>query len=174
MIGIVLITHGPIGAALCVAMEHVVGPQTQIASIGIDSDDDTLARRDDIEAAIRHVDRGDGVLLLTDMFGSTPSNLALSFRDGEHVEVLAGVNMPMLVKLAKARPTYTFAECIEHATAAGRKYIYAASHLPEPCLNNAHPCRVPALSSEQIKATRTPEATAAAERARLMACHNYR
>jgi mannose PTS system EIIA component len=141
MIGLVLVTHGPLGNALRDAAEHVVGPQTQLACVSIDATDDPERRHADLAQALGEVDTGDGVLLLTDMFGSTPANLALSFRDGTHVEVLSGVNVPMLVKLAKARPLCGFADCIDRAIAAGRKYLHAACDVPESCLAGARPYR---------------------------------
>jgi PTS system mannose-specific IIA component len=142
MIGLVLITHGEIGVALHSAMEHVVGPQQQMASLSIGADDDIQLRRRDLEAAIDAVDRGDGVVLLTDMFGSTPSNLAIAMLARGAIEVIAGVNLPMLVKLAKIRSNRTLPECVEIAELAGRKYIAAASHLPEACLGGAACCQL--------------------------------
>ena len=141
MIGLVLITHCEIGSSLRSAMEHVVGPQQQITALSIGADDDIQARRRDLEAAIVAVDHGDGVILLTDMFGSTPSNLAIAMLGRPDLEVIAGVNLPMLVKLAKIRSNRTLEECIEIAETAGRKYISAASHLPETCLGGAVCCQ---------------------------------
>ena len=149
MIGLVLITHGEIGSCLRAAMEHVVGPQTQMRTLSIGADDDIQARRLDLEAATDAVDEGDGVILLTDMFGSTPSNMAVSMlgrerrtADGQGaVEVIAGVNLPMLVKLGKIRSSRTLEECIEIAELVGRKYIAAASRLPEVCLGGAACCQ---------------------------------
>ena len=140
MIGVVLITHGEIGASLRAAMEHVVGIQQQMATVSIGADDDIQARRRDLEAAIAAVDRGDGIVLLTDMFGSTPSNLAISMRDRDDLEVVAGVNLPMLVKLGQIRSNRTLDECIQIAETTGRKYIAAASHLSETCLGGAVCC----------------------------------
>ena len=142
MIGLVLITHGEIGSSLRLAMEHVVGPQQQMETLSIEADDDIQARRRDLEAAIASVDHGDGVILLTDMFGSTPSNLAVAMLDRSGIEVIAGVNLPMLVKLGKIRSHSTLAECIDNAEMAGRKYIAAASHLPEACLGGAACCQL--------------------------------
>lgn len=141
MIGLVLITHGDIGASLRAAMEHVVGKQQQMATLSIGADDDIQARRRDLEAAIVAVDHNDGVILLTDMFGSTPSNLAISMLERGDIEVIAGVNLPMLVKLAKVRSNRTLDECIDIAEGAGRKYIAAASRLPETCLGGAVCCK---------------------------------
>ena len=140
MIGVVLITHGEIGASLRAAMEHVVGVQQQMATLSIGADDDIQARRRDLEAAIAAVDRGDGIVLLTDMFGSTPSNLAISMRGRGDLEVIAGVNLPMLVKLGQIRSNRTLSECIGIAETTGRKYIAAASHLSETCLGGAVCC----------------------------------
>ena len=142
MIGVVLITHGEIGTSLRAAMEHVVGVQQQMATLSIGAEDDIQARRRDLEAAIAAVDRGDGIVLLTDMFGSTPSNLAISMRGRADLEVIAGVNLPMLVKLGQIRSSRTLAECIEIAETTGRKYIAAASHLSETCLGGAVCCSV--------------------------------
>jgi PTS system mannose-specific IIA component len=142
MIGLVLITHGEIGTSLRAAMEHVVGPQQQMETLSIAADDDIQARRRDLEAATDAVDRGDGAILLTDMFGSTPSNLAVAMLGRAGIEVIAGVNLPMLVKLGKIRSHSTLGECIDIAETAGRKYIAAASRLPEACLGGAACCQV--------------------------------
>ena len=131
MIGIVLVTHGRLAVELRLAMEHVVGEQRHVATMCIGADDDIDRCRQEIQARIAEVDQGDGVVLLTDMFGGTPSNLAISMMDREGVEVIGGVNLPMLVKLAKVRSLQTLAECVDCAELAGRKYICAASHAPE-------------------------------------------
>lgn len=123
MIGLVLVTHGRLALELRHAMEHVVGPQQAVATVCIGPEDDMEGRRADIRARIADVDQGDGVVLLTDIAGGTPSNLALSLADHRRVEVIAGVNLPLLVKLAKIRGTEPLAEAVEHATMAGRKYI---------------------------------------------------
>ncbi len=161
MIGLVLITHGEIGPSLRSAMEHVVGPQQQIAALSIGADDDIQARRRDLESAIVAVDHGDGVILLTDMFGSTPSNLAIAMLGRPDLEVIAGVNLPMLVKLAKIRSNRTLDECIEIAETAGRKYISAASHLPKTCLGGAVCCQMssaaPSETDIEIPRMRRPE-----------------
>lgn len=141
MIGLVLITHGEIGTALAAAAEHVVGPQQQLRTLSIGADDDIQDRRRDLEQAVAAVDRGDGVVVLTDMFGSTPSNLAVALLERGGVEVIAGVNLPMLVKLAKIRCNRTLTECVGIAELAGRKYIAAASGLPEDCLGGAACCQ---------------------------------
>ncbi len=137
MIGIVLVTHGAVGDALRDAMEHVVGAQTQVASVAIGPDDDMDEMRATILARVDDADTGDGVVLLTDMFGGTPSNLCLSVMGRGGVEVISGVNLPMLVKIVKARDRFPLAECVEWAEAAGRKYIAAASHLPAACLGGS-------------------------------------
>ena len=129
MIGMVLVTHGRLAEELRAAMEHVVGPQRGVATICIGVDDDVEQRRLDIRGCIESVDTGDGVVLITDMFGGTPSNLAISMMDRPGVDVIAGANLPMLVKLAKVRGRQTLAECVDCAEAAGRKYIAAASHV---------------------------------------------
>lgn len=129
MIGMVLVTHGHLATEFRAALEHVVGPQKLVATVSIGPDDDMEQRRQDIIAAVKAVDDGHGVVLLTDMFGGTPSNLAISMMDRPGVEVIAGVNLPMLVKLAKVRGTEPLAKAVEFAETAGRKYIAAASHV---------------------------------------------
>lgn len=129
MIGLVIVTHGELATELRRATEHVVGPQEAMATICIGPDDDMERRRDDIRAAVNNVDQGKGVILLTDMFGGTPSNLAISMlRDGK-VEVLAGVNLPMLIKLAEARADSSLAEAADKAKDAGQRYIAIASKI---------------------------------------------
>ncbi len=140
MIGMVLITHGELGGMLRAAMEHVVGPQKQVGTVSIGADDQIAGCRRALDAEIDQVNTGDGVMLLTDMFGSTPSNLAIAAMQRGGVEVIAGVNLPMLVKLAKIRSQRTLVECAEIAEIAGRKYIATASHLPSSCLGGAACC----------------------------------
>ncbi|MBM3550609.1 MAG: PTS sugar transporter subunit IIA [Alphaproteobacteria bacterium] len=127
MIGMVLVTHGHLATEFRAALEHVVGPQKQIAAISIGPEDDMERRRAEIIEAIREADTGEGVVLLTDMFGGTPSNLAISVMDGGKVEVLAGVNLPMLIKLASVRDTQPLEQAVLQAQDAGRKYVYIAS-----------------------------------------------
>ena len=129
MIGIVLVTHGNLAREFLAAMEHVVGKQDQARAISIGPDDDMEKRRADILAAAEEVDSGDGAILLTDMFGGTPSNLAISIMDRARVEVLAGVNLPMLIKLASVRVTEPLAVAVAQARDAGIKYISVASTL---------------------------------------------
>ena len=129
MIGMVLVTHGRLAAEFVAALEHVVGSQTQIAAVCIGPEDDMEARRQDILRAIGEVDSGAGAVLLTDMFGGTPSNLAISVMDRGKIEVIAGVNLPMLIKLASLRSTETLANAVRGAQEAGRKYINVASQL---------------------------------------------
>ena len=129
MIGIVLVTHGRLAAELALALEHVVGPQTQIGSVCIDPDDDMERRRAEILDCVARNDTGAGVVVLTDMFGGTPSNLAISIMDKAKVEIIAGVNLPMLIKLASARKTEPLAAAALSAQEAGRKYINIASQL---------------------------------------------
>ena len=129
MIGLVIVTHGQLAAELRLATEHVVGPQDNLETVCIGPDDDMERRRDDIRAAVKRVDRQSGVILLTDMFGGTPSNLAISMLSEGKVEVLAGVNLPMLIKLAEARQTSDLAEASEKAKEAGQRYIAIASKI---------------------------------------------
>jgi len=132
MIGMVLVTHGHLATEFRAALEHVVGPQKQLVSISIGPEDDMERRRADILEAIHRADSGDGVVLLTDMFGGTPSNLAISVMNGGKVEVLAGVNLPMLIKLASVRDTATLEQAVLQAQDAGRKYVYIASRVLNP------------------------------------------
>ncbi|MEM6903685.1 MAG: PTS sugar transporter subunit IIA [Pseudomonadota bacterium] len=134
MIGLVVVTHGRMGAEMLAAMEHVVGPQEAVRAISIGADDDMEQRRRDIIEAASDVDTGDGVIVCTDMFGGTPSNLAISIidvggRTGAKVEVIAGVNLPMLVKLASVRKTEPLSKAVTAACDAARKYINVASSL---------------------------------------------
>jgi PTS system mannose-specific IIA component len=129
MIGIVLVTHGRLANEFCNALIHVVGPQQQITSIAIGANDDMENRRQDILDAVEQVESGDGVVILTDMFGGTPSNLAISIMRPGEIEVLAGVNLPMLIKLASIRQECNIKQAIEAAKESGRKYINIASEL---------------------------------------------
>ena len=129
MIGIVLVTHGRLADELVNALQHVVGEEDDIATVCIHSDDDMEQRRRDIIDTIAGVDSGAGVVLLTDMFGGTPSNLAISVMTETNVEVIAGVNLPMLIELAQTRRTSDLAQAVAEAQEAGRKYINIASRL---------------------------------------------
>lgn len=129
MIGLVLVTHGDLAKEFIKALEHVVGPQAQIAAICIGPEDDMERRRQDILDAVAEVDDGSGVAILTDMFGGTPSNLAISVMNGGSVEVVAGVNLPLLVKLAKVRAEKPLIAAVSEAKDAGRKYINVASQV---------------------------------------------
>lgn len=129
MIGLVIVTHGQLAIELQRAAEHVVGPQENLETVCIGPDDDMERRRDDIRAAVKRVGAKNGVILLTDMFGGTPSNLAISMLREGKVEVLAGVNLPMLIKLAEARQTASLAEAAEKAKEAGQRYIAIASKI---------------------------------------------
>ena len=129
MIGLVLVTHGRLASEFIVAMEHVVGPQRQIEPICIGPDDDMEERRGQIADAIAAVDQGDGVIILTDLFGGTPSNLAISLMKSDKIEVIAGVNLPMLIRLDGARKTMDVRGAVAAAREAGRKYISVASEV---------------------------------------------
>lgn len=129
MIGLVLVTHGRLAREFVEAMEHIVGPQKNVAEVCIGPDDDMEQRRQDIIDSVAKVDDGDGVVLLTDMFGGTPSNLAISVLDDGKVEVIAGINLPMLIKLASVRASESLPKAVSEAQEAGRKYINVASQL---------------------------------------------
>ncbi len=129
MIGMVLVTHGHLATEFRAALEHVVGPQKQIETITIGPEDDMEQRRKDIMAAVQHVDTGGGVVVLTDMFGGTPSNLAISVMEGPRVDVVAGINLPMLIKLASVREEASLEQAVIQAQDAGRKYISVASRI---------------------------------------------
>jgi PTS system mannose-specific IIA component len=129
MIGMVLVTHGDLGKELLLATEHVCGEQKQAIAISIGPNDDMEQRRSEILQSVVDVDRGLGVVVLTDMFGGTPSNLALSIMDKARIEVLAGANLPMLIKLASVRATSSLDDAVMDAQDAGKKYITVASQL---------------------------------------------
>jgi mannose PTS system EIIA component len=129
MIGLVLVTHGQLAAEFVRAMEHVVGKQERIEPICIGPDDDMEGRRADIAAAVRSVDQGQGVILLTDLFGGTPSNLAISLMEPGKVEVIAGINLPMLIRLEGARKLMNVRAAVAAARDAGKKYISVASEV---------------------------------------------
>ena len=129
MIGLILVTHGRLAQEFLVAMEHVVGKQQNIETIAIGPNDDMEQRRADIAAAIAKVDSGKGVIVLTDLFGGTPSNLAISLLEAGRVEVIAGVNLPMLIRLEGARRSMNVRDAVAAARDAGQKYISVASDL---------------------------------------------
>ncbi len=129
MSGLGLVTHGGLASEVIVAMEHVVGPQERVEAICIGPDDDMEGRRDDIARAIAKVDDGDGVIILTDLFGGTPSNLAISLMKSDKIEVIAGVNLPMLIRLEGARKAMDVRSAVAAAREAGRKYISVASEI---------------------------------------------
>ncbi len=127
MIGLVIVTHGGLAVEFRLALEHVVGRQTLLETVSIGPDDDMAKRRTEILEAITRVENGDGVIVLTDMFGGTPSNLAISVMDEAKVEVIAGINLPILVKLASIRGELPLPAAVQAARDAGRKYIKVAS-----------------------------------------------
>lgn len=129
MIGLVLVTHGNLAREFLSALEHVVGPQRNIELICIGPDDNMEKHRAEILAAAKKLEEGQGVVILTDMFGGTPCNLAISIMDQAKIEVVAGVNLPMLIKLAGLRETANLGEAVAAAQEAGRKYINVASQL---------------------------------------------
>jgi mannose PTS system EIIA component len=131
MIGMVLVTHGNLATEFIVALEHVVGPQQQIAAICIGPRDDMEQRRKEIAAAIKSVNTGDGVVVLSDLFGGTPSNLAISLLKAGEIEVIAGINLPMLIRLESARKNMDVKSAVAAAREAGRKYISVASEVLE-------------------------------------------
>jgi PTS system mannose-specific IIA component len=129
MIGLVLVTHGRLAEEFRNAVEHVVGAQTSFETVSIGADDDMEQRRKDIVDAVSRSDTGNGVIVLTDMFGGTPSNLAISVMEPGRIEVIAGVNLPMLIKLSSARKADDMAQALELGQMAGRKYINVASQM---------------------------------------------
>lgn len=129
MIGLVFVTHGKLADEFRSAIEHVVGPQEQMETVCIDPDDDIEQRRDDILNSIKTVDSGKGAILLTDMFGGTPSNLAISVMEQGRIEVIAGMNLPLLIKLVSVRGDHTMSDALIEAQDSGRKYIHVASHV---------------------------------------------
>ncbi len=129
MIGLVLVTHGRLAEEFRHAVEHVVGAQQSFETVSIGADDDMEERRREIVDAVARADSGAGVILLTDMFGGTPSNLAISVMEQTRAEVIAGLNLPMLIKLASLRTRESLEACVHHAQEAGRKYISVASYV---------------------------------------------
>ena len=127
MIGLVLVAHGALADEFLAAMQYVVGPQKRIATVGLFPKDDIQQRREEIVQKVHEVDDGSGVIVLTDMFGGTPSNLSISIIEQGNVEVLAGLNLPMLIKLSGLRETASLKEAVEAAQDAGKKYITVAS-----------------------------------------------
>lgn len=127
MIGMVLVTHGRLAEEFRLALEHVVGPQPHLETVCIGAEDDMEARRADIVDAVTRADTGSGVVVLTDMFGGTPSNLAISVMETGRVEVIAGMNLPMLVRLSGVRKGDDLTKAVNESQAAGRKYINVAS-----------------------------------------------
>lgn len=127
MIGLVIVAHGGLADEFRAALEHIVGPQRQVETVSIEPEDDMVERRQRILDAITETDKGKGVILLTDMFGGTPSNLAISVIEEANVEVLAGINLPVLVKLASVRHEMDLKQAVGIASDAGRKYIKVAS-----------------------------------------------
>ncbi len=131
MIGIILVTHGRLAEEFQVAMEHVVGPQKQIATICIGPHDDMEKRRKEIAKAVTNVNSGNGAIILTDLFGGTPSNLAISLLEPGKIEVIAGINLPMLIRLASARQNMDIKAAVAASREAGRKYISVATEVLE-------------------------------------------
>ncbi len=127
MIGLILVTHGRLAEQFVAATEHVVGPQSNLATVCIGPNDDMEQRRAEIAQAIENVDTGSGVIILTDLFGGTPSNLAISLLETGRIEVIAGINLPMLIRLAGARKSLDVTQAVEAAQTAGRNYITIAS-----------------------------------------------
>jgi mannose PTS system EIIA component len=129
MIGVVIVTHGGLAREFRAALEHVVGRQERLETVSIGPDDDMERRRQDLIAAIRRVNAGQGVVVLTDMFGGTPSNLAISVMEETGAEVVAGINLPMLIKLVSVRGELPLVAAVSAAKEAGRKYISVASQV---------------------------------------------
>ncbi len=129
MIGLVLVAHGALADEFLNALQYVVGPQRNVATIGLLPTDDLAKRKEDILQAIRQVDTGSGVIILTDMFGGTPSNLAISVMNTANTEVIAGVNLPMLIKISALRENSSLKEVVDAAEMAGKKYINVVSKI---------------------------------------------
>lgn len=129
MIGLVLVTHGALAKEFHLALEHVVGPQEQVETVSIGPDDDMEQRRQDILDAVGKVNTGTGAIILTDMFGGTPSNLAISIMEPGMIEVVAGVNLPMMIKLASVRTNNDMDAALEKAIESGKRYINIASQI---------------------------------------------
>ena len=129
MIGLVIVAHGGLAREFKAALEHVVGKQKNLATVSIEADDDLDSRRADIVTAVTGVETGQGVIIVTDMFGGTPSNLAISVMDDHDVEVIAGANLPTLIKIIEVRTSLPLQQTVDQALQSGRKYINAASHL---------------------------------------------
>ncbi len=129
MIGAVIVTHGNLAGEFVAALEHVVGPQEALATVSIGPQDDMEVRREDIASAVATVDSGEGTVILTDLFGGTPSNLAISLLEPGRVEVIAGINLPMLIRLAGARKSMSVSDAVNAACEAGKNYITVASAL---------------------------------------------
>ncbi len=136
MIGLVIVSHGHLADELVAAMEHVVGTQSSVETVCIEAEDDIEQRRRDILTAIERVEQDQGTLILTDMFGGTPSNLAISFLDRPNLDVIAGVNLPMLIKLASVRQQSLLSDAADAAQDAGRKHINVARSLLNPQANS--------------------------------------
>jgi mannose PTS system EIIA component len=129
MIGVVIVTHGQLAGELQAALEQVAGPQSQMESIAVGPDDDLALRRTEIAAAVTRADQGHGAVIMVDMFGGTPANLAVTAMVDGRVDVISGVNLPLLVKFAQVRSTCAMAEAITKAVLAGRKYVVVASQV---------------------------------------------
>ncbi len=137
MIGLILVSHGHLAQEFEKAVEHIVGKQENFITVSLFPNDDIEAKLDEIRNAVHTLEDGDGVIILTDMFGGTPSNLAHSLLEGRHIEIVSGMNLPLLVKLVSLRKTKSLHEAVLEAQEAGRKYIHAASHaLREPDVQN--------------------------------------
>lgn len=132
MIGIVIVTHGKLAEEFVHIVEHIMGRQERIATVCIEPNDDMEKCREAIMNAVENVDKGSGVVILTDMFGGTPSNLAISVMNSDSIEVLAGVNLPMLIKLVSVRNTLPLSQAALQAQESGRKYVNIARNLLKP------------------------------------------
>lgn len=139
MIGLVIVTHGSLGREFQISLEHIVGPQTQLETIAVEDDLDKDTLLEKIRLSVKQVNEGDGVILLTDLFGSTPSNLAIDAMNGSPIELISGLNLPMLICLATNRKNKNLAELVSDAKSSGRRYIHVASDML---------CRFPRPSSK--------------------------
>lgn len=129
VIALVIVTHGQLGQEFINVLNHVMGPQEKVAAFALEPKDTPAQRYQDLVSLVESLQSKEGVIVLTDMFGGTPSNMALMLQDQPNLEIIAGINLPLLLKLATVRTTMPLKEAILEAQTAGRKYIHVASEL---------------------------------------------